>query len=176
MGIEQHGVAAPWIVAFADERDPSSRVAEQSPPVLIETEPLLRPHLFHRAGPPCNVPHDHCRRSTPNRPRSYWRRVSSELARSSYRFSRCHGPIDSGSGHEIRQTAAVRITVLDPGLVADLAAFLRAASFVVTEAETTEITVQSPHGDNAAETRRDLSLRIAAWRAMNDGTTAELLD
>ncbi len=70
----------------------------------------------------------------------------------------------------------MRITVLDPGLVADLAAFLRAASFVVTEAETTEITVQSPHGDNAAETRRDLSLRIAAWRAMNDGTTAELLD
>ena len=75
-----------------------------------------------------------------------------------------------------RQTAAVRIKVLDPGLVSDLAAFLRAADFVVTESNTTEITVESPHGDTTADTRRDLRLRIATWRAMHYGTTAELVD
>ena len=75
-----------------------------------------------------------------------------------------------------RQTAAVRIRVLDPGLVSDLAAFLRAADFAVTETDSTEITVESPHGENASETRRDLSFRIATWCAMHEGTTAELLD
>jgi hypothetical protein len=70
----------------------------------------------------------------------------------------------------------VRIKVLDPGLLSDLAAFLRAADLVVTETGADELTVESPHGQNAADTRRDLSLRLATWCAMRDGTTAELLD
>jgi hypothetical protein len=69
----------------------------------------------------------------------------------------------------------VRIKVLDPGLAPDLAAFLRAGEFVVTE-DTVEIFVESPHGDDDAEMRRDLSLRIATWCVMHDGAGAEILD
>jgi len=102
--------------------------------------------------------------------------LASELARSSYPLRTRTDRLIVVAATSCRQTAAVRIKVLDPGLVSDLAAFLRAADFAVTETDSTEITVESPHGNNAAETRGDLSFRIATWCAMHEGTTAELLD
>jgi hypothetical protein len=52
----------------------------------------------------------------------------------------------------------------------DLGRFLRAGGFIVAAGGPTTLDVESPHGTTRADTRRDLELRLAVWRAMHPYT------
>jgi hypothetical protein len=73
-------------------------------------------------------------------------------------------------------SAAMRIHVLNPELVDDLAVYLRAAECAVERAGTNALEVDIPRAPSRDQARRELELYLAAWRAMHENARAELLD
>ncbi|HEY3182680.1 MAG TPA: hypothetical protein VGJ77_07605 [Gaiellaceae bacterium] len=58
----------------------------------------------------------------------------------------------------------------------ELARFLAAGGFDVDVHDATTLEVDSPHGGTPADTRRDLEVRLATWRAMHPDVSSRLDD
>jgi hypothetical protein len=66
-------------------------------------------------------------------------------------------------------SAATRIRIDEPGLLADLERYLRAAECVAERVSSNELAVSVPGAPSAEQGCREIALYLSTWQALNPG-------